>query len=168
MFIRNKNLKKEKLKLPPTRVILFDDREKNRWKLTHERFRFEKVRLAVGDYTFRGFEDKVAIEKKSGWPELAIDCSSKYRNTFLRYLEKLQKYEYKIIIVEDDMQSLERKIAFGRYNPDFIMYWYTYIMCNMGIKVMPVSKLGYIKKPLITKVFESFEECLVKKYGPQS
>ena len=63
-------------KIPKQFTVLMDDREKKAWDLP---YKVERKRLKTGDYTVKGFEDKIAIEKKSGLVELLNDLTAKYR-----------------------------------------------------------------------------------------
>ncbi|KKL07877.1 hypothetical protein LCGC14_2581580, partial [marine sediment metagenome] len=66
---QDKRVQKHGQKWPIT--IHWDDREKvGRWHIDHFQFKFVKKRLSVGDYTIKGYEDIIAVERKSGFKEL--------------------------------------------------------------------------------------------------
>ena len=140
-------------------VILYDDREKNHWVLPWE---MKKKRLKVGDYTFEGYEDKVAIEKKSGIAELFKNLTAKERPRFVRMLKKLSKYEYKCIIVEDAItdihlvyHTMKKKAPKMELTPNTIFYWIGRITFDYKI---PIIFSG--NRALIDMLFmEAYKQC---------
>lgn len=128
-------------------VVLRDDREKRPWTTG---FTTEVKRLNVGDYTVKGYEDKIAIEKKSGLVELLTDLSVGYRNTFIRYLKKLSKYQVKVMIVEDNfdicaingaMKIMQRKSnGASQLTANTLYYWVAEITAGYGIPVIFAGK----------------------------
>lgn len=59
----------------------------------------ERVTLATGDYSVRGFTDCCAFERKS-LADLVQSCASKERERFEDCLTRLSKLQHKAIIVE--------------------------------------------------------------------
>jgi len=116
---------KKKSKPNQKPVVLYDDREHKPWLFLQSDYEMKRKRLKCGDYTIEGYEDIVAIEKKSGIEELLNDLTGKYRPTFVaiekksgieellndltgkyrptfkRFLKKLSQYPVKCIIVEE-------------------------------------------------------------------
>ncbi len=128
--------KSSKHKKPKTITILVDDRERNPWTIQHPDFKFEKCRLKTGDYTIKGFEDRVAIEKKSGIIELIGNLSGKDRPRFKRFLEKLSKYPIKCIVIEDSLSHIDvafRACPKTHLEPASIYYWLSVI--NIKYKI---------------------------------
>jgi len=146
-------------------TVLYDKREKHRWVLP---YKMEKAHLKTGDYTFEGYEDIVAIEKKSGLVELLNDLANGYRPTFERFLKRLSKYPVKVIIVEDTLSelSISRALMFikkksggkARLTAKTIYYWVAEIACKYGIPVVFVSKSA--KMNLLPDIFRAcFEKA---------
>ncbi len=79
-------------------IIVVDDREKRPLHFPPE-FPTEERRLDAGDYTVKGLEDLIAIERKS----LAdlLHSISHDRERFVRELRKLRSYQFSAIVVED-------------------------------------------------------------------
>ena len=145
-------------------TIVHDDREKRPWTFIESVYgAMEKKRLKCGDYSIKGFEDIVAIEKKSGIGELFADLTGAYRETFKRFLKRLSKYPVKCIIVENGFSDSNinsvlytlKKKSNGRskLSHDTMYYWVSEIMCRYGIPILFMDK-GTMKK-VLPYVFES-------------
>lgn len=126
-------------KSTPKITILCDDRERNPWKIDHPDFQFEAQRLAVGDYTIKGAEDLVAIEKKSGITELITNLSSKDRPRFKRFLTRLGKYPIKYMIIEDSLSNIDAAFRWcpkTHLTPTSIYYWLSVINIKYQIPTL--------------------------------
>lgn len=155
-------LKKKKTpkQLPP---VLYDKQEKRPWVLP---FKMKRVNLKTGDYTFEGFEDKIAIEKKSGLIELLNDLANGYRPTFERFLKRLSEYPVKVIIVEDTLSELSINRALthirrksggkARLTAKTIYYWVAEIAAKYGIPIIFVGKRA--KMDLLPEIFRASYE----------
>lgn len=148
-------LKKKKqavIRWPVT--IIRDDREKKPWKFSPDTFKVEVKRLEVGDYSIKGFEDSIAIEKKSSIKELVTNLSSRYRPTFKKFLAKMERMPFKIIIIEDELSNVERTIRAMKtgLTPYSVYYWVSRIITTHKIPVVFVGK-GRGKKDMICELF---------------
>lgn len=163
--IKMRYLKKKKI--PKQFTVLWDKREKRPWQLP---YKMEKAHLKTGDYTIKGFEDMVAIEKKSGLIELLNDLTAKYRPTFERFLKRLSKYPVKCIIVEDTLSELSISRALvhvkkksggrARLTSKTIYYWTAEIAAKYGIPIVFVGKASkaYILPEIFRAAFEKANE----------
>ncbi len=143
-----------------TFVVVQDDREKRPWKLPYET---EVTRLKVGDYTIKGCEDLIAIEKKSGLGELLADLSTGYRPTFKRFLEKMAKHPVRCIIVEEQLTDVrvfaalkkirEQSDGKSRLTQRTIFYWVGEIMLTYGVPILFVDKMTL--KTVLSEVFRA-------------
>lgn len=150
----------KKKKIPNQFTVLMDDREKKGWDLP---YKVERKRLKTGDYTVKGFEDVIAIEKKSGLVELLNDLTAKYRPTFERFLKRFSKYPVKVIVVEDTLSELSISRALvhikkksggrARLTSKSIHYWAAEISGKYGIPIVFVSK--GMKGDLLPQVFRA-------------
>jgi len=134
-------------------TIIQDDREKKPWKLDPDHFKVKKKRLAVGDYTLEGWEDIIAIEKKGSIKELVTNLSNRYRPTFKKFLTKLERVPFKIIIIEDDLSNVERtimrmKTGLTSYS---VYFWLSKIVIFHKIPVIFVGK-GRIKNNMVDEL----------------
>jgi hypothetical protein len=82
-------------------IILRDTREKQPWDFEwyNEVKKVEVCTVKVGDYTLKGYEDLVAIERKRSTGELAINFGKK-RKQFLAEMEKMRDYKWRYVICE--------------------------------------------------------------------
>ena len=140
-YLNNKKKIKSKIITPRAKAvtILVDDRERNPWTIPHPDFKLKKQRLKVGDYTIKGYEDQVAIEKKSGIVELISNLSGKDRTRFKRFLEKLSKYPIKCIVIEDSMSHIDiafRSCPKTHLEPASIYYWLSIITIKYKIPTL--------------------------------
>jgi hypothetical protein len=157
----------KKKKIPKQFTVLIDDREKRAWDLP---YKIERKRLKTADYTIKGFEDTIAIEKKSGLVELLNDLTAKYRPTFERFLGRLSKYPVKVIVVEDTLSELSINRALvhvkkksrgkARLTSKTIYYWVGEISGKYGIPVVFVSKdaKAYLLPQIFRACFEKANE----------
>lgn len=91
--------------------ILTDSREQNPYE-------FEgavTAALKSGDYSLFGFEDQIAIERKS----LADAYSSlgSNRERFRREMERLSKMDYAAIVIESTMEEFLKAPPYSQMNP---------------------------------------------------
>jgi len=136
-------LKKKSSKSSYPVTILVDDREKKPWKVYSLMFKFKKKRLKVGDYTIEGYEDKIAIEKKSGIVELINNLSGRDRPRFKKFLEKLSQYPIRCIVVEDSFSHTDmafRACPKSHLSPASIYYWLSVITVEYKIPVLFIGK----------------------------
>ena len=150
-------------------TLVRDDREKNPWKLTYP---CEVKRLAVGDYSFKGMEKLVAIEKKSGLVELLNDLTASYRPTFERFLKRLSAVPVKCIIVDEQLSEWRVHKALkivkvksrgkSQLIPRTIYYWLAEITCTYGIPVLFLDEVT--REKVLKEIFRSaFEKASVLK-----
>lgn len=87
---------------PSDLIALIDTREQCPLDLAP--LRTERGTLATGDYSVRGLEDRIAIERKS----LAdlIGCVGAERERFERELQRLRAYETRAVVVEASWADL--------------------------------------------------------------
>ncbi len=63
----------------------------------------ESRKLDVGDYSIVGLENKIIIERKS---KADLFQSVLKRDNFINRLRKMDKFEYAVVIVEDDFEGI--------------------------------------------------------------
>lgn len=80
--------------------ILVDTREQTPYELIGS----EKSTLKTGDYTVRGYEDVMAIERKS-YNDL-YHCLTSSRLRFEKQLKRLSDYKYKALLVDSTVSSV--------------------------------------------------------------
>lgn len=87
--------------------VVVDTREQRPW--TFEGLGVETVRgtLKAGDYSVPGFENTIAIERKSidDWCKTVL----RERSRFYRELELLRGYEFRAVIIEIGVRELQAR-----------------------------------------------------------
>ena len=81
-------------------MILVDAREQRPFNFEHERYdvQIQPWTLTVGDYSLRGLEDKVAVERKS-LPDL-VQCLGRERERFERELQRGAALDAFAVVIE--------------------------------------------------------------------
>ena len=124
---------------PEQFTALFDSREKHRLDLSP--LRTEQVTLTTGDYTVKGLEHVVAIERKSEGDLLA--CVGRERERFEREVQRLLAFPVRALVVESSWKAMEAGLWRGR------------IMPNQAIG----SLLGWQAMGLPVLMLDSHERC---------
>ncbi|MFA6221460.1 MAG: ERCC4 domain-containing protein [Desulfomonilaceae bacterium] len=71
--------------------------------------------LRTGDYSVSGYEDQVAIERKT--IDDLVGCLGKQRDRFERELERSRGFEYFAVLVESSYFELENGLYRSRLHP---------------------------------------------------
>ena len=87
--------------------VIRDTREKHGWIFNETDSIAGTVvdTMSTGDYTLEGFEDELCIERKSNLTEFANNLLTA---RFERELQRLEKFKYKYIIIEANMDDFIR------------------------------------------------------------
>ena len=96
---------------PPVRILV-DSREKLPYEFPESRVQG----LQTGDYSIEGYEDLVAVERKS--KSDAYTSLGRDRARFRREVERLAQMEYAALVIESDLRGFLSPPAFSRMNPD--------------------------------------------------
>jgi len=156
--------KKKPKPKPDNITIVYDDRENKPWLFLAKRWLMKRKRLKVGDYTIAGYEDKIAIEKKSGVQELFADLTGKERARYERFLQKLSKYPVKAIVVEDPfiknhIYSLAKRLQCQsptRLSASTIFYWTAKTIAKYGIPIIFIDRAS--REELVVTLIEQCRE----------
>lgn len=98
---------------PEDVVALIDTREQ--LPLRDLDLRTETATLVTGDYSVRGLEHLVCVERKS-LEDLAA-CVGKQRDRFERCIQRMRGYEVRVIVVEASMAAIELKQYRSQVDP---------------------------------------------------
>jgi len=158
MRVLNSKTKKKSSKYKWPLTIYVDDREKKGiWNFNHAQFKFVKKRLPVADYTIKGFEDIIAVEKKSGFKEFIGNLTGAKRPKFEKYLDKLSEYELGILVIEGNFNSLQRDfrtLKFSKMTPEGVFHWVNKIIVEYGIPVIMMDCKGHNKDLFLYQLFD--------------
>lgn len=98
--------------------LIVDSREKLSFGFENERYKditLQRKKLEIGDYSIEGFEDSVAIERKS-LPDL-VQCLGRDRTRFEKELLRARGLDSFCVVVEDSFLSLARGEYRSQLNP---------------------------------------------------
>ena len=98
-------------------TILIDTREQRPFTFEHERYdvQIQPGTLITGDYSLRGLEDKVAVERKS-LPDL-VQCLGRERERFERELQRGAALDAFAVVVEGSWSDLANGNFRSQLNP---------------------------------------------------
>lgn len=102
---------------PEDLTAICDTREKTPLDLSP--LTVERGTLVTGDYSVKGLESVIAIERKS--LQDLIGCIGRDRERFEREVMRLIAYETRAIVVEADFGALERREYRGAVSPSAAM-----------------------------------------------
>lgn len=80
-------------------IILQDNKEKNPWDFTFFGFQQEVTNIKTGDYTIKGLEHVVVIERKASTGEIATNFGAKWKR-FENELKRMDNVIHKYIVCE--------------------------------------------------------------------
>jgi hypothetical protein len=153
--------------------ILIDQREKLPWVFNCEEeikkgykthiIGSESVLLDAADYTIKGYEDLIAVERKAGFCELFGNLTPvAHKDRFEREMVKLAKVRFKYLIVESSLsldimgmslQNFKYPLPVSR-----IISWIYDLQRDYGIVPIFAGNAG---QKMCRKLFED----TIRKYG---
>lgn len=118
-------------------VIVVDTREQLPYAFDPERVQVVRRTLPAGDYSIEGFENRVAIERKT--LDDLVSTVIHARERFGRELTELRAYDFACIVVEADFEDVLEHRYRGYARPLAIVGAVAAIVASRGI---PVFFLG--------------------------
>jgi ERCC4-type nuclease len=146
-------------------VVYVDDREKTPFELDKYYFTVVKKRLKSGDYAIEGIEDIVCIERKNSINEILTDLSKKYRDNFKACLLRIKLFKEKVMIIEEDLSSINRKLATSRSSmtAQGLFNWLARIGIEYGIKLFFVTDKKFYKNSFVNEIFKEIVKTHYKR-----
>jgi ERCC4-type nuclease len=94
-------------KTAPSFIVVKDTREQDGYyfKEYNTCAGMVEEKLDTGDYSIKGLEDKICIERKGCVEELAMNLGSK-KHTFLNEIERMASFPHKFIVLEFSLDEL--------------------------------------------------------------
>lgn len=109
---------------PEDLTVLVDTRENTPFDLSVFGFKCERATLKTGDYSLKGLEHQVVIERKS-LPDL-LGCICQQRERFERELTRLKEFDSRVVIVSASEKVIERgKWKYSKVTPKQVIGSYT-------------------------------------------
>ncbi len=152
MYLR----RKKKVKRPWPVTIYYDDREQHPFELDEDKFRLVRKRLKTGDYTMKGYEGVLCIEKKANIREVLINICRSDRERFTKFLERMSEFKYKYFIIEDSpdrVLKVLKGIPDCRMSPRTFYFWVNRIVVDYGIPVIFTGHKPHVSKAMIDELF---------------
>lgn len=84
-------------------IVIIDTREQNPLRFS-DAVQVERGTMPLADYSIKGFEDQVAIERKSLGDLLGTITSGRER--FIKELRGLRSYRFKALLIESDWPTI--------------------------------------------------------------
>lgn len=150
-------------------TVVQDVQEKKPWKLI---WPVEVQHLKTGDYSIKGYENVIAIEKKSGLVELLNDLAAGYRPTFERFLKRLSQVPVKCMVIDEPLSEwrvhkalkIVKKKSRGKSQliPRTIYYWLGDMMMTYNIPVLfldPITR-EHVLKEIFRAAYDKGRELL--------
>ena len=109
----------------------------------------ERVALSTGDYSIIGFEDRIAVERKS--LNDLINTLIHNRERFKKELERFRSFQFKCIVVESDLKALFAEKYHSKVHPMSIVGLFLSLMVDYDIPVLFCST-----RPIAAKIVLSF------------
>lgn len=147
-------------------IVLRDTREKDPWPVENSSFvaNVIDITLPTGDYTLKGYEEMLCIERKKSITEFANNV---VQDRFVNELVRMQTFKYRYLILEFNMQAVldfpnkcglpPDKIKAIRVNSQFIMRFISEIQVKYGVHVLfcgDAKSAQYMAISLMRKVHE--------------
>jgi DNA excision repair protein ERCC-4 len=120
---------------PPGFILVIDTRENTPLFISGSLLKGLNVvrdTLSAGDYSIRGFESKIAVERKT--ISDLLGCLGNERERFKIELEKLRAYEWKAIAVEGTEDELLQYHDFSLMDPNSVRQSVVSINIRFGIQ----------------------------------
>ena len=114
----------------PLRIVV-DSREQNPFTFAGYPVEVTVGTLASGDISLKGFEDKIAIERKS-LPDL-VQCLSVERERFSRELVRLRGYDTAAVVIEQPVADLRCGEYRSKLNPESA--WQSVLAFSMRYRI---------------------------------
>lgn len=138
--------------------VVVDTREQTPWNLSAALFEVEVATLRTGDYTIRGFEDRLALERKS-----LGDFVQTVTRDWLRFrkeLYRLAAFDVAAVVVEADVAAVMEHRYESDADPASVLGRANGILLDHGV---PVFWWG--PRATCTVMVERFLLLAAKKLG---
>lgn len=143
--------------------IVIDTREQTPlWPKTSKVVEFKK--LDVGDYSLKGYEDKIAIERKS--PSDLFGSLGKDHARFKRELARAKDYDYFAILVETNYTNIINKEFDGAHHSKMKGYVVAQILFTLHIKYgIPIFMVNGRReaKAYVRELLKAYKKQVDKK-----
>lgn len=137
-------------------VIVVDTREQRPFRFANTDILVVTATLATGDYSLRGFADRVAVERKEFGDFL--NCVARQRSRFMAEMDRLRVIPHRLLVIETDYSNIAAgNHPISRVNPDSAIGTIVRLVCS-GIPVVTAGDrklaedfvLRFLKRSFLT------------------
>jgi ERCC4-type nuclease len=115
--------------------IIIDSREQEGFAFDPLKVDVERRALPAGDYSLAGFEQRVAVERKS--LQDFVSTVIRGRKRFTVELERLRSYERACIVLEGSLADIFGRRYRGGADPASVYGALLWVLVDLGIPVIP-------------------------------
>lgn len=127
----------------------------------------EVKKLDTGDYSIKGYEDLIMIERKTIgdlWGSLTLQ-----RERFMKEMERAREYPVRYLIIEGSLKEINSGFRYSQVRPEFILASLMSLQIKYGVHVMFTDSRtdvaqAYVRK-LIAKLYQYCEDGVITKDG---
>lgn len=137
-------------------VIVVDTREQRPFRFSNTEILVVTSTLATGDYSLRGFTDRVCVERKEYGDFLG--CVARQRHRFMAEMERLAVIPHRLLVIETDYSNIASgNHPISKVNPDSAIGTIVRLTCS-GIPVITAADrkhaedfvLRFLKRAFLT------------------
>lgn len=153
-------------------TVIVDTREKLPWEMNSARVLGREIeKLDTGDYTVKGLEDKLCIDRKASVSELAQNITTK---RFIRELERIKEFPHAFLILEfsasdifdfphsaDLPEAVKNRI---RVNGNFLMRCLSRLQIKYDFNIIFAGSRSNAER-IAVNLMEDVLELYDKEYG---
>jgi ERCC4-type nuclease len=123
--------------MPGPVTLIVDTREQQPFAFSAPGVRTIRRALPTGDYSVEGFEDRVAVERKT--LDDLVGSLIRARERFLREMRRFETYEARCIVVEADWSDVAERRYAGGVHPKSIFGAVLSVIVDHGVPVYFLS-----------------------------
>ncbi|MCP4677616.1 MAG: hypothetical protein GY854_19295 [Deltaproteobacteria bacterium] len=125
-------------------VIVVDTREQLPYSFDEDKADSVRRKLAAGDYSIEGFEDRVAVERKT--MDDFVNTVIHRRKRFYKELRLLAEYELACVVVEASLETVHNGLYVGEAHPNAVFGSAVSICVDFGVPVFFCSDRQLARK----------------------
>lgn len=155
----------------PKFTIIRDSREKDgcgwKFRASANCDGMEVKKLDTGDYSIKGYENLIMIERKTLsdlWGTLTFQ-----RERFMKEMDRSLAYPIRYLIIEGTLRDIDNGIRYSQVSPEFILASLTSLEVKYGLHVIFTDTRtdiaqAYVRK-LLSKLFQYCEDGVITANG---
>lgn len=147
-------------------IVIQDTREKYPWDFSfYNDITVERTKLDTGDYSIKGYETEICLERKRSVAEIAINLGKKAKQ-FEEEFARMATFRYAFVICEFNIEDIERfpvgsdipkyKWKYIRMSPQFILSRLNKWSETYGIEIIYCGNTSNAEDTAITLLRESY------------